>query len=145
MISESESTTASQIKGIVSLYGKVGCQGNLRQMEQLKAAGYAVQFIDLLNRELEASELAKFFEGRSLQDCVNRRAPQISSGEFAPETLSDDALMERMIAEPILIKRPLLFFRGEFACGFDHPLVGRLLGAIPPDTGCQKHDDCSHT
>jgi Arsenate reductase and related proteins, glutaredoxin family len=132
------------MKGIVSLYGKIGCKGNARQMEQLKAAGYVVQFIDLLNRKLEPKELLNFFAGRTIHDCVNQRAPQISSGKFNPQALSEEELLAAMIEEPILIKRPLLFFRGEFACGADHPLMTRLLGDIIPDLGCQQHDACSH-
>ncbi len=142
--SKSTQPNASQMKGIVSLYGKVGCKGNARQMEQLKAAGYAVQFIDLLSRKLEAAELQNFFAGRKFHDCVNQRAPQITSGEFQPEGLSEDELLQAMIESPILIKRPLLFFRGEFACGADHPLMARLLGDVPPVEGCQRHDGCTH-
>lgn len=133
------------IKGIVSLYGKVGCKGNARQMLQLQEAGYAVQFIDLFNRKLEASELQKFFAGRSIYECVNPRAPQVASGDFQPEQLDESVLLEAMIQDPTLIKRPLLFFRGEFACGADHPLMARLLGDVPPDLGCQGHDACHHS
>ncbi|WP_269522994.1 ArsC/Spx/MgsR family protein [Coraliomargarita parva] len=143
-LSKSDNIQPDQIKGIVSFYGKAGCKGNARQMEQLKEAGYVVQFVDLLSRKLEAKELLNFFAGRSIHDCVNLRAPQITAGEFKPETLSEDELLQAMIESPILIKRPLLFFRGEFACGSDHPLMARLLGDVTPVEGCQRDDDCSH-
>lgn len=137
-------TRTAETKGIVSLYGKVGCKGNQRQMKLLEAAGYVVQFIDLLSRNLEESELRKFTAGQPLHDCVNSRAPLITSGKFSPDALDEDELMKAMLDNPILVKRPLLFFRGEFACGFDQPLVTHLLGQTPPDMSCQKHDGCSH-
>ncbi|MBC2606584.1 ArsC/Spx/MgsR family protein [Pelagicoccus albus] len=139
-----EGNYSGETKGIVSLYGKAGCQGNARQVKQLKSAGYVVQFIDLLSRKLEASELTKFTSDRPLHDCVNQRAPLITSGEFDPSTLDEDDLLQAMVENPILIKRPLLFYRGHFACGFDHPLVEQLLGETPPELGCQKHDACNH-
>lgn len=135
-------TRTTKTKGIVSLYGKVGCKGNARQVEQLKSAGYIVQFIDLLSRQLEASELMKFMADQPIYDCVNSRAPLITSGEIKPSEMTDEQLLHAMVENPILVKRPLLFFRGEFACGFDHPLVRKLLGEKPPELGCQKHDGC---
>lgn len=133
------------MKGIVSFYGKSGCKGNARQIEQLKQAGYMVQVIDLLAKEWDVETLLKFFGKDPLQTCVNIRAPQITSGEFKPDALDDAALLQAMIQEPILIKRPLLFFRGEFACGFDHPLVHKLLDEEPIDYDCQQHDNCTHS
>lgn len=132
------------MKGIVSFYGKTGCKGNARQKEQLKAAGYALQFIDLIEKKWEAHNLTKFFDGRRVHDCVNQRAPQITSGEFAPGSLNENELLQAMIETPILIKRPLIFYRGEFACGFDHPLIARLLGDRSVEDSCQRHAGCAH-
>jgi len=125
-------------KGIVSFYGKIGCKTNERQVEQLKEAGYVIQFIDLLSRELEPAELQNFFNDLNIHDCVNERAPELKSGEFKPENLSAEDLLEAMVKNPVLIKRPLIFFRGEFTCGFNQPLIQRLLGERPPIEGCQN-------
>lgn len=124
------------MKGIVSIYGKSGCKGNGQQKARLKAAGYTVQFIDILKKQWDVHTLSKFFNDQSVHACVNARAPQITSGEFDPSTLSEDALLQAMIETPILIKRPLLFYRGEFACGFDQPLVTQLLGEQAEDFSC---------
>ncbi|MGZ0654080.1 ArsC/Spx/MgsR family protein [Coraliomargarita sp. W4R72] len=132
------------MKGIVSFYGKSGCKGNARQIEQLKQAGYVVQVIDLLTKEWDVETLLKFFGKDPLHACVNERAPQVTSGEFKPEAFDDVTLLQAMIKDPILIKRPLLFYRGEFACGFDHPLVKELLDEEPIDYECQQHDNCTH-
>ena len=131
------------MKGIISFYGKTGCQGNQRQMERLKEEGFVIQFIDLLNRKLEPSELEKFFDGKPIRECVNVRAPQIVSGEFNPGAYNDADLLHALAETPLLIKRPLLFYRGHFGCGFDSPLVEQLLGEPPPDLSCQGHDSCS--
>jgi nitrogenase-associated protein len=132
------------MKGIISFYGKTGCKGNARQIEQLKRADYVVQVIDILTKEWDVETLLKFIATETVQACVNQRAPQISSGEFNPLELNDSELLQAMIQDPILIKRPLIFYRGEFACGFDHPLVKRLLNEEPIDYECQQHETCTH-
>jgi nitrogenase-associated protein len=131
------------MKGIVSFYGKLGCKRNAHQIQQLKQAGYVVQVINILTREWDAETLPKFFGKNPLQACVNTQAPQITSGAFRPTELDDAQLLQAMIQDPILIKRPLLFFRGEFACGFNHPLVEQLLEAVPVDYQCQQNDNCT--
>lgn len=130
------------MKGIISFYGKPGCKGNARQIEQLKQAGYVLQVIDILTREWDVETLQKFFGQEKPHACINTRAPQISSGEFDPSTLNENGVLQAMIQDPILIKRPLLFYRGEFACGFDHPLVKQLLGEEPIDYECEASDIC---
>ncbi len=131
------------MKGIVSFYGKTGCRGNARQMEQLRSAGYVIQEISLLDKEWDTESLPKFFNGEPIHRFVNTRAPQVASGDFDPHALSQPELLMAMINEPILIKRPLLFFRGEFACGFDSELVTRLLGNQQTDTKCEQGPECS--
>ncbi|ADE55622.1 ArsC/Spx/MgsR family protein [Coraliomargarita akajimensis] len=124
------------MKGIVSFYEKPGCTRNALQKEQLRAAGYVIQALSLIDKNWDPQSLYRFFGGNSPHDCVNTRAPQITSGALAPSTLTEDELLEQMRAHPILIKRPLIFYRGEYCCGFDTALVAKLLGAKQTDPGC---------
>lgn len=133
------------MKGIVSFYGKSGCSGNRRQVEQLKQADYVVQWIDILKKRWDEETLSKFLGHQAVHNCINQRAPTIISGETNPNEMDDDQLMQAMVEDPVLIKRPLLFYRGEFACGFDHPLVGRLLGEEISGDSCRKNRDCAHS
>ena len=130
------------VKGIVSFYEKPGCKTNTRQKEQLKAAGYVVQSIDMLSKQWEQESLAKFFNNNSPRDFINPRAPEITSGAFDPAGCSDEELYTAMIATPILIKRPLLFFRGEFGVGFDCELATQLLGSEQEPTTCSNPTAC---
>lgn len=130
------------MKGIVSFYEKRGCRTNAQQKKQLEAAGYVVQSIDLLEKDWDTVSLRKFFTYLPTHDCVNARAPQITSGEFDPNSLSEDDLLVAMARNPILIKRPLIFFRGEFACGFNNELVSRLLGEDGQETECSGGSEC---
>ena len=131
------------MKGLVSFYEKPGCKGNERQKKLLIEAGYALHVIDLLSKDWKTEDLLKFFSGRSIYDCVNTRAPKITKEGFDPSKLSEDELLMEMINNPILIKRPLLFYRGEFGVGFDNDLVDKLLGDLQRPSECQKREVCS--
>lgn len=129
------------MKGIVSFYEKPGCEGNAEQKKKLEAAGYKLQVIDMISKEWETEQLQKFFGGMNIHDCVNKRAPSIKSGALDPSTLAEEDLLSAMVQEPILIKRPLLFFRGEFGVGFENDLVTKLLGEKQSESVCAHHKE----
>lgn len=133
------------MKGIVSFYEKPGCKGNARQKEKLREAGYALQVIDILAKSWDEETLLQFFGDKPVHQCVNLRAPLITNGEIDINRLNDSELLQKMIEYPILIKRPLLFFRGQFAVGFDNELVTMLLGESQSEDSCRKDDDCFHS
>lgn len=124
------------MKGIVSFYEKPGCKGNAKQKEILRQAGYKLQVIDILSKEWDEETLMKFIGNMPVHACVNVKAPSVKSGIFEPEKLTEAELVEAMIYEPILIKRPLVFYRGEFAVGFDSDLVEKLLNQRMEDSVC---------
>lgn len=132
------------MKGIVAFYEKLGCRSNARQKQQLRDAGYLLQVVSLLDKKWDCYSLNKFFAGRKIHDCVNQRAPQITSGDFDPATLNEAELLQAMVEHPILIQRPLIFFRGHFACGFQHELVTQLLGSKQAVETCQQSPSCTH-
>jgi arsenate reductase len=125
------------MKGVVSFYGKPECSGNKKQKALLRDAGYMLEERDLLNTSWDQEKLLNFFNGVPVHECINQRAPLISQQRFNPAELTEDELLEKMIEHPILIKRPLIFFRGEYACGFDSPLVKKLLGEDPGIVDCR--------
>jgi arsenate reductase len=126
------------MKGIVSFYGKPECRGNAEQKQLLREAGYLLEERDILTNSWDPAKLSNFFNGKSPRLFLNSRAPAIKSGKFNPDTMNDEEIVLAMIDDPILIKRPLIFFRGEFCCGFDTPLVSKLLGQDDKgDTDCK--------
>jgi len=132
------------MKGIISFYEKPGCQGNARQKEKLRAAGYMLQVVDMISKKWDEETLMQFFGNTPILQCVNRRAPIITSGELDVDALSEAELLEKMIASPILIKRPLIFYRGQFGVGFENNLVTALLGEAQTEEPCHKNDNCTH-
>lgn len=118
----------------VVFYEKPGCINNRRQKQILRDAGADLDVRNLLTQNWNAADLQSFFAGMAVADWFNRSAPQIKAGLIDPETLSASEALAAMIAEPLLIRRPLIAM-GDIRCsGFQWPALAerlRLDGAGP--------------
>lgn len=118
----------------LTFYEKPGCSGNARQKALLRAAGHTLDVRDLLSWPWSAEALLAFVAPLPVGEWFNRAAPRIKSGEVVPETLDADTALALLLAEPLLIRRPLMQCDARRMVGFDaaqvHAWVG--LGAHPP-------------
>lgn len=112
----------------VQFFEKPGCINNTRQKQILRDAGVTFEAHNLLKEPWTPSRLRAFFGDMPLPAWFNPSAPRMKSGEVLPETLSEQQALEAMVADPLLIRRPLIE-RGDFRCaGFDWPTLSRALG-----------------
>ena len=58
----------------------------------------------------------------------NPSAPRIKSGEVIPDNLNEEQALELMIADPLLIRRPLIHVDGVFRVGFDPEKIDSIEG-----------------
>jgi len=58
----------------------------------------------------------------------NPSAPRVKSGEVNPAELDARSALDLMLAEPLLIRRPLMEVAGEFRVGFDADAVRSWIG-----------------
>lgn len=118
----------------ILFYEKPGCINNTKQKTWLKAAGHDVESVNLFEHPWAKENLKQFFGDKPIADCFNKTAPVIKSGELDPDTFSEDAAMAKMIAEPILIKRPLITIdKTTFLQGFDKEKIHALIGLAPQE------------
>jgi nitrogenase-associated protein len=113
----------------IVFYGKPGCAGNARQRTLLEAAGHTLSVRSLLDTPWTRSELLAFLEPLPVAEWFNRAAPQVKSGAIHPERLDAAQALERLLAEPLLIRRPLMQRAdGARLVGFDVAQVERFVG-----------------
>ena len=130
----------------VDFWEKPGCGGNARQKALLRASGHEVIEHDLLAEPWTATRLAAFFGDLPPAAWFNRAAPRVKSGEIVPEDLGAEAALAVLLAEPLLIRRPLMRAEGRLVVGFDEAVVeawiglGRRSAASPVGEGCPKGD-----
>ncbi len=116
------------VVALVEFYEKPGCQTNRKQEALLTAAGHEVVARDLLSEPWTAERLRAFFGDAPVVSWFNPAAPRVKSGEVNPEDFDADAAVAAMLAEPLLIRRPLIHALGMRCAGFDREPVLTLVG-----------------
>lgn len=112
----------------VLFYEKPGCASNARQKQILRQAGATLDVRNLLTEAWTAPRLRTFFGTRPVAEWFNPSAPAIKSGRIDPFAIDQDSALGAMLADPLLIRRPLIE-TGEFRCsGFDWPALAHSLG-----------------
>lgn len=125
----------------VVFYEKPGCGTNARQKQALAAAGHTLVVKSLLTEPWTAGRLSGFFGDTPVASWFNPAAPRVKSGAVDPSAVSADAALAMMLAEPLLIRRPLVDAEGAMCAGFDREPVLSLLGASEGATlpeGCSR-------
>ena len=127
---------------IVRFYEKPGCANNTRQKQLLIQAGHHVDASSLLTEPWSADRLREFFGSRPILEWFNPAAPRIKSGEIQPASLTADQAIEAMLAEPLLIRRPLMEVDGQRMIGFDQTQVDAWIGLSPQADLSQDVQSC---
>lgn len=124
----------------VVFYEKPGCGTNARQKQMLKAAGHELVVKSLLAEPWTAGRLRAFFGETPVASWFNPAAPKVKSGAVDPAAVDAEAAIALMLAEPLLIRRPLVEVEGQFCAGFDRAPVTWLLGEQdgPVAEGCSR-------
>ncbi len=133
---------------IVIFYEKPGCANNNRQKQLLEKAGHQVMPRNLLENSFNANSLRAFFGTKAVPEWFNRAAPRIKSGEIIPENLDETTALTLMLADPLLIRRPLLQVGNVREVGFDQDRVHSWIGLTPEQVealALQDLERCRHS
>lgn len=117
---------------VVTFWEKPGCANNTRQKALLVASGHTVEARSLLAEPWEAARLRSFFGDRPVAAWFNRASPRVKAGEVVPEAMDEAAALAAMLADPLLIRRPLIEAEGRREVGFDTDLVAAWIGLATP-------------
>jgi nitrogenase-associated protein len=112
----------------IIFWEKPGCAGNARQRALLLASGHTLNVKNLLIEAWDAERLRSFFGERPVAEWFNRSSPRVKSGEVTPDALNEDEALGLMLADPLLIRRPLLEANGRREAGFDPERIGAWIG-----------------
>lgn len=112
----------------VIFYEKPGCGGNAKQKVWLAASGHTVLAKNLLTEKWTTERLRSFFGEMPVAHWFNLAAPRVKSGEVVPAEHDEASALAVLLAEPLLIRRPLLEVDGERRCGFDPKQVDAWIG-----------------
>ena len=126
----------------VIFWEKPGCAGNARQKALLAASGHSLDVRNLLSEPWTAERLRGFFGARPVTEWFNRSSPRVKSGEVRPEALGEAEALGLMLADPLLIRRPLMEAGGRREAGFEPERIKAWIGLAEPRTqvteGCVR-------
>jgi nitrogenase-associated protein len=96
---------------------------------------------DLLSEPWTGPRLGAFLEHLPVSHWFNPAAPRIKSGEIDPAVHDRHSALALLLADPLLIRRPLLDTEFGKTAGFDDPRVLKPLGVY--DHVVADHRDCA--
>ena len=107
----------------IIFYEKPNCKNNIKQKKELSSLGFKVLATNILQTKFSKEQLMSFFKNHDIKKCINKNAPDIKHNKINISELSSNALLELMIKNPILIKRPLMSLGSQKFCGFQLNLL----------------------
>jgi nitrogenase-associated protein len=126
----------------VVFYEKPGCKNNTKQKALLQAAGHNLDARSLLTESWTPEKLRPFFGDLPVTDWFNRSAPRIKSGEVDPGQVDAETALNLMIADPLLIRRPLILVGEIYRVGFDQDSIAAWIGLNPTSSIAEDLETC---
>ncbi len=121
-------------------YEKPGCVGNGMQQSLLRRQGVAFEVRDLLKHPWTVETLRPYFGDTAVSQWFNASAPRVKSGEIPLDSLNEAEALALMLADPILIRRPLLEYGELRQSGF---VPGPVLAALEVELDPRENlQDC---
>jgi nitrogenase-associated protein len=92
----------------IRFFEKPHCTGNARQKAVLLSAGHRLVTENLLEYPFAREELRSFFGALPVAQWFNGLAPKVKSGEVDIHSMDEHQALDAMLADPLLIRRPLM-------------------------------------
>lgn len=127
---------------LVIFYEKPGCGGNAKQKQLLSRSGHDIVARDLLAEPWVAETLLAFLAPLPAAAWFNRAHPKVKSGEIVPEAFIAETALAALLADHLLIRRPLLQVGDERRVGWDEDAVAAWISLTPAGIteGCPRGD-----
>jgi len=93
-----------------TIYHNPRCGTSRKTLEILQAEGAEITIVDYLNHPPAKDELKRLYEraGMTPREGLRAKEPLAEDLDLVDGAVSDDALLDAMIENPILINRPLV-------------------------------------
>jgi nitrogenase-associated protein len=130
----------------IRFFTKLGCMTSARQVDLLQQSGHDVEVCDLLTHPWTAEELTAYFDGMPVAAWFNEKSPRVKSGEIIPAAYDRSGALAIMMADRLLIRRPLMETDGRRMCGFDLAAVDAWVGlgkTVYPLRSAEDYNSCS--
>jgi nitrogenase-associated protein len=114
------------MKATIRFFEKPNCTGNARQKAILLSAGHRLIIENLLTYPFTREELRSYFGALCVSHWFNVLAPRVKSGEIDIAAMDEEQALDVMLADPLLIRRPLMEVNGVQLVGFNIEELERI-------------------
>ena len=83
---------------------------------------------DFFKSPFSRSEIVGLLQGKSASEMFNFRSPSFKQMGLERDTLSDETLIDMMLNEPRLVRRPVVRIGDDVYFGADRSVLEKLLG-----------------
>ncbi|BDA40020.1 ArsC/Spx/MgsR family protein [Candidatus Atelocyanobacterium thalassae] len=132
----------------IIFYEKPGCRNNTKQKNLLIAAGHELDVKNILTESWTIDKLYLFFKDLPQTLWFNHSAPRIKSGEIIPKNFTNADgrnILELMVADPLLIRRPLIQVGQTYNAGFEQDTINNWIGLNPIQSSAEDLETCPRT
>ncbi len=105
-------------------------------------SGHELEVRNLLTEPWTKGKLELFFNDRPIADCFNKTNPKIKAAVISPDSLTREEALNMMVAEPLLISRPLIQVGEERLAGFNVETVHHWIGLKQETVGSRDPQNC---
>lgn len=104
---------------VIQVFGFEGGQATRAAQRFFKERRIAISFVDLRKRSLAPAELRRFADRLGAAALLDTSAKAYRDGGLAYMRLDDAGIVERLLADPRLLRLPLVRYGNEVAAGRD--------------------------
>lgn len=108
---------ARTIKPDVQIFGTRKNPDTRKALRFFSERGWEVHFVDLFERALSPGELRHFIERFGVEPLIDRESKRFKELGLAAAPSGDERWTERLLAEPLLLRQPLLRAQNRFTVG----------------------------
>ena len=110
----------------IQVYGKSTCKTTQKILEWFSANNLKIEEIDIISSPPSLEFLQEQINSDDLKSFLNSRSKVYREKEFRKELPSKSVAIENMLADPNLIKRPVVVSGNGVSFGFDENFLNSL-------------------
>ena len=114
---------------MIEAYIYTSCTSCRKTITQLTESGAAFQSRDYFRKRFTREELKAVLDQAGLKpsDILSTRSKAYTSKDLASKTLAEDDILDLMLDEPRLLKRPLVIGNGKVVVGHNESKLAELV------------------
>lgn len=113
----------------ITIYGIKNCSTMKKAFDKLTALGLEYEFFDYKKKAIDKPTLANWVETVGIDKIMNTKGTtyrKLSDAQKAQMNQDVDAALDMMVAQPSMIKRPIVVSDNELIIGFDETAFEKL-------------------